>query len=79
MKKVVVEISDDPVYCFDPVTKRLCRFVGISSFGCRWWCILGEPVELFSNTEEEGLKLQKCSRCLEKSTPPPRQKANLAV
>ena len=72
MKDVSIKISDDAVFCFDSTkltagysSVRLCRFVGISSFGCRWWCLLGEPVELFSNTEEEGLKLMKCQRCLD--------------
>ena len=64
MKDVSIKISDDAVFCFGS-TKRLCRFVGISSFDCRWWCLLGEPVELFSNTEEKGLKLMKCQRCLD--------------
>jgi len=64
MKYVSIEISDDPIFCFDS-TKKLCRFVGTSDYGTKWWCLLGEQVELFSDVEGKKGKLMKCQRCLD--------------
>lgn len=61
MMTVTIEISDDPMYCYDS-TKKLCGWVRSSNFGSHWNCWLFSNERLF---DDKTQKLIKCKQCLE--------------